>query len=114
MSMNCKTVTDIAELYYDKSLSPETCQAIKRHLAGCQKCRNYYKQCQKLRKQKTIPVLPILPDADISEIEDRLYLNLSEKLRKRRLWSIIGTSAAIGAGSVMLTIGLLLTHKKDS
>jgi len=114
MSMNCKTVTDIAELYFEGLLSPETKKAVHNHLAGCQNCRNYYQQYNKLRKQKPIPVLQILPDTDISETEKRLYANISQKLRRRRLWNIIGTSAAIGAGSVMLTIGLLLTHKKET
>lgn len=114
MSMNCKMITDIAELYFDHSLSPETSQALRKHLGGCPNCRNYYRQYEKSRKSHILPVLSILPDDDVSEIEKRLYLNISQKLRRRRFWNIIGTSAAIGAGSVMLTIGLFLSHKKDS
>ena len=49
MNMNCKMVTDIAELYYDNSLSPETKKAIRSHLRGCQNCRNYYRQYQAIR-----------------------------------------------------------------
>jgi len=110
MNMNCKMVTDIAELYYDNSLSPETKKAIRSHLRGCQNCRKYYHQYQTIRKQHSRPVLEILPEEEISETEKRLYTSLSQKLRRRRFWNIVGTSAAIGAGSVMLTIGLFLTH----
>jgi len=112
MSMNCKVVTDIAELYYEGLLSPETHKAVHRHLGGCRNCRNYYQQYASIRKQNSKPTFRILPEEEISETEKRLYTSLSEKLRKRRFWNIVGTSAAIGAGSVMLTIGLLLTHKK--
>lgn len=114
MSMNCKVVTDVAELYYEGLLSPETHKAVHQHLGGCRNCRNYYRQYANIRKQKSKPVLQILPDEEISETEKRLYTSLSEKLRKRRFWNIVGTSAAIGAGSVMLTIGLLLTYKKEN
>ncbi|MBR0485783.1 MAG: zf-HC2 domain-containing protein [Oscillospiraceae bacterium] len=114
MSMNCKVVTDIAELYYDGSLSPETHKAVHQHLGGCRNCRNYYRQYATIRKQKSKPAFSLLPDEEISETEKRLYTSLSEKLRKRRFWNIVGTSAAIGAGSVMLTIGLLLTYKKEN
>ncbi|MBR1529940.1 MAG: zf-HC2 domain-containing protein [Oscillospiraceae bacterium] len=112
MNMNCKMVTDIAELYYDNSLSPETKKAIRSHLRGCRNCREYYRQYQAIRKQHSKPVLKLLPEDEIYETEKRLYTSLSEKLRRRRFWNIVGTSAAIGAGSVMLTIGLLLTHNQ--
>jgi len=114
MSMNCKVVTDIAELYYEGLLSPETHKAVHQHLRGCQNCRNYYRQYAAIRKQKSKPEFRILPDEEISETEKRMYTSLSEKLRKRRFWNIVGTSAAIGAGSVMLTIGLLLTRKEKN
>ncbi len=113
MSMNCKIAADIAELYYEGLLSPETRKAVRRHLGGCQHCRDYYRQYEMLRKQHTSPVMQILPEDEISETEKRLYVNISEKLRRRRFWNIVGTSAAIGAGSVMLTIGLLLTYHKN-
>ncbi len=112
MNMNCKMVTDIAELYYDNSLSPETKKAIRSHLRGCQKCREYYRQYQAVRKQNTRPAVQILSEEETSEIEKKLWTGISEKMRRRRFWNIVGTSAAIGAGSVMLTIGLLLTYNQ--
>ncbi len=113
MSMNCKIVTDIAELYYEGLLSPETRKAVRRHLGGCQHCREYYRQYERLRKTSKHSALQPMPEDEISETEKRLYVNISEKLRRRRFWNIVGTSAAIGAGSVMLTIGLLLTYHKN-
>lgn len=114
MNMNCKMVTDIAELYYDNSLSPETKKAIRSHLRGCQNCQKYYHQYQAVRKQENKPVIQILPEDEISEIEKKLWTGISEKMRRHRFWNIVGISAAIGAGSVMLTIGLLLTHNQKS
>ena len=73
MSMNCKTVTDIAELYFEGLLSPETKKAVQQHLGGCQNCRNYYQQYHELQKKKPFPVLQILPETDITETEKRLY-----------------------------------------
>lgn len=112
MSMTCKIATDIAELYYEGLVSPETARAVRRHLGGCKNCRNYYHQYEAIRKNSVRPAIHILPDEEITETEKRLYINLSEKLRRRRFWNLVGTSAAIGAGSVMLTVGLLLTCKK--
>ncbi len=114
MNMNCKLVTDIAEMYYEKTLSPEARTAIRSHLRGCRNCQAYYRQYAAVRKQHTRQESPVLPESDLTEMEKRAYLHLSEKLRRRRFWNIVGTSAAIGAGSVMLTIGLLLTHKKEN
>ncbi len=113
MNMTCEIVRDFAELYYERLVQPETAKAIRIHLGGCRNCRNYYQECKALRKQKAKPSVKIFSDSDLHETEQRLYLNLSEKLRKRRFWEIVGTSAALGAGSVMLTIGLFLTHKEN-
>ena len=114
MNMSCKIAVDLAELYYEGLLSPETEKAIKTHLGGCPECRAYYQNLKAVRKRKiALPETQFSGD-DISETEQRLYLNLSKKMRKRRLWEIIGTSAAIGGGSVMLIIGLLLTRQRKN
>ena len=65
MSMNCKIAADIAELYYEGLLSPETRKAVRRHLGGCQHCRDYYRQYEMLRKQHTSPVMQILPEDEL-------------------------------------------------
>jgi len=110
MRMTCKIVTDFAELYLAGLVSEETARAIHTHLGGCPNCRKYYQAYQKMLKHNAKTTIRIEPD-DISEAEERSYLNLSQKLRRRRFWEIVGTSAAIGAGSVMLTVGLMLTHR---
>lgn len=116
MNMTCNFAKDLAELYHENLVSPETAEAIRSHLKTCTRCRNYYHEYQTIRAKSATPVVQILPDEeDISGTEERLCVNLSKRLRRRRFWGMVGTSAVIGAGSVMLTIGLFLTYKgKDN
>lgn len=110
MNMTCSFAMDLAELYHENLVSPETADAIRSHLKTCTHCRNYYREYQTVRNQKPTPAVKI-SDEDISGTEERLCMNLSKRLRRRRFWGMVGTSAVIGAGSVMLTIGLFLTYK---
>ena len=110
MRMTCNIVTDFAELYQAGLVSPETEKAIHSHLRGCQNCRKYYHDYQVMQKQHPKLDLHHLPK-DISETEERIRVGVMEKIRRRRFWEVVGTGAAIGAGSVMLTIGVLLTRK---
>lgn len=110
MNMTCKIAMDLAELYHAKLVSEESAQAIRAHLKGCENCRKYYKEYETLRRRK--PSLPtICPAEDIAGTEARLYASLSKKLRRRRLFGIVGTSAAIGAGTIMLAAGLIMLSK---
>ena len=114
MNITCNFVTDFVELYYENLVSPETALAIRSHLKTCTNCRNYYHEYQIIKNQKSTPIVKKLPDEDIFGTEERLCANLSKRLRRRRFWGIVGTSAVIGAGSVMLTIGLFLTYKRSN
>lgn len=112
MNITCNFVTDFVELYHENLVSPETALAIRSHLKTCTNCRNYYHEYQNIKNYKSSPAVNVLDlDDDISVTEERLCANLSKRLRRRRFWGIVGTSAVIGAGSVMLTIGLFLTFK---
>lgn len=122
MNITCNFARDLAELYHENLVSPETADAIRAHLKTCPQCRNYYREFQNLQKRRSqdspdisgIPGFrdfPDLPDSDLSETEQRLCESLSRRLRRRRFWGMVGTSAVVGAGSVMLAVGLLLTYK---
>lgn len=111
MNMTCKVAMDLSELYHAKLVSPESAQEIRAHLKNCDKCRKYYKEYKAVERHRT-PVWE-RPGEDMETTEARLYLSLSKKLRRRRLCQIIGTSAAIGAGSIMLVAGLILLSKSE-
>ncbi|MDE5767816.1 MAG: zf-HC2 domain-containing protein [Oscillospiraceae bacterium] len=122
MNMTCNFAKDLAELYHENLVSPETADAIRSHLKTCADCRKYYREFRALQNQKSMDKIQIfseknpecLPNpefSDLSETEKRLCETLSRRLRRRRFWGMVGTSAVIGAGSVMLTIGLFLTYK---
>lgn len=111
MNMTCKVAMDLSELYHAKLVSPESAQEIRAHLKNCDKCRKYYKDYEAIERQKT-PVRE-QPAEDMESTEARLYLSLSKKLRRRRMFQFIGTSAAIGAGSIMLVAGIIMLSKSE-
>lgn len=120
MNMTCNFARDLAELYHENLVSPETADAIRSHLKTCTQCRNYYREYQALSDKKPAPAVRIFPgggfsdpdiSGDLSATEEQLCASLSRRLRRRRFWGMVGTSAVVGAGSVMLAVGLLLTHK---
>lgn len=106
MNMTCKTVRNLADLYHEKIVSKESADAIRAHLKECSECRNYYRAYMDLKTTKAE-----LDIANLSGTQARMYEELSKKLRRRRYLRIVGTSAAIGAGSIMLAVGILLTCK---
>lgn len=107
--MNCKVVQDLAELYAERLVSAETAQAIREHLKTCPDCRQYYRSQKRpgVSVSKTL-LMTGCSHANIPSAEKE-YRALSNRLWKRHLWQIIGTSAALGAGSVMLAIGIVMT-----
>ncbi len=114
MTLNCEFTKDVAELYYEDMLSPETRQAVKAHLRTCPNCQRHYQQYENFR-HCPLPIRNFFPnEKEESDIEKRLYQKISRKLRRRRFWNIAGTSAAIGAGGVMFIIGIFLSNHKNS
>lgn len=110
MNMTCNAVRDLAELYLEGLLRPQTQRTVRSHLRGCKACRAYYKECRALHTGAASPAPGTMPESWL-ERQDMLYADLSKKLRRRRFWNIVCTSAAIGAGSVMLTAGLVIMHR---
>jgi predicted anti-sigma-YlaC factor YlaD len=45
--MNCKEAKALFSEFYDRELNQEICDAVKGHLAGCQECREEYKNFRK-------------------------------------------------------------------
>jgi predicted anti-sigma-YlaC factor YlaD len=109
MNMTCKIVRDLAELYQEHIVSRESAEAIRKHLRNCPDCRKYYRECDAAEAAKFI-VSP-MDMQNTKEMQARMYEQLSRKLRRRHMLRVIGVSSAIGAGSIMLAIGILLTCK---
>ena len=111
MNITCEVARDMAELYKaDLLVNKESIQQIRTHLKSCPSCRAYYKAYDRHtteRKQKN----PLPNSDDMDEIQERMYATLAKKMNQHRIMEIIGTSAAIGAGSIMLIIGLVMTSK---
>lgn len=108
MNMNCKIAMDLTELYKADVVCEETAQAIREHLKTCPDCRRYYREYD---MHENTPAHTLPCEEDMFGMETRLYQDLSRRLAHRRLWQIIGTSAALGAGTIMLAIGILMTAK---
>ncbi len=106
MNMTCENVKNLADLYHEKIVSRESLQAIRTHLVECAECRSYYKAYADLKKAGMEH-----GTQNLSATQAKMYEELSKKLRRRRCLRIVGTSAAIGAGSIMLAVGILLTCK---
>ncbi len=111
MNMTCEIVKDLVELYQEKIVSKESAEAIRTHLKGCPECRRYYHDYNVARNTEMAVCSPAAMGGSMSGTQARLYEQLSRKLRRRRFLQIAGTSAAIGAGSIMLAVGILLTCK---
>lgn len=113
MNMTCKVAMDLAELYKADLVSEESAEEIRAHLKTCPNCRRYYREYD-MRERRAVQEPPLFGE-DLSGMETRLYQNLSKRLAHRRVLEIVGTSAAIGAGTIMLAIGILMmTQKPDS
>ena len=112
MNMTCEVARDLAELYHEGLVSTESARAIRAHLKGCSRCRRYYKAYDTMNTLH----FPLYQDPDIEDAEARSYEALSKRLRKRRVFEIVTTGAAIGAGSIMLAAGIILlvrSHHDD-
>lgn len=109
MSMTCKVAMDLAELYKSDLVSKESAEEIRAHLKTCPSCRRYYREYD-IHENAHEPVFPSLSE-DFANMETRLYHDLSKRLHHRRMLEIVGTSAAIGAGTIMLAIGIIMMAK---
>ncbi len=112
MNMTCKVVMDLVELYHEGIVSQESAEEIRAHLRSCEKCRSYYRQFDRVRRQKLLSEPDPVYAADAGA-SSRCYVELSKRMRKHHYMRIIGASAAIGAGTIMLLIGILLTCKQN-
>ena len=106
---NCGVIRDLAELYKERLVSPETEKAVGTHLKTCSACRKYYQDYDAAMREA--PQKPAPMHESMAGTELRLWQNLSEKMRRRRTVQIIGTGAVIGAGSIMLAVGLIMMSK---
>ena len=111
MNITCEVARDMAELYKaDLLINKESIQQIRSHLKTCPSCREYYKAYDRHTAEQRSKNQPSFSD-DMDEVQKRTYAILAKKMNHHSIMEIIGTSAAIGAGSIMLIIGLVMTSK---
>lgn len=112
MEITCNMAIDLADLYISGATSDDSNRAVEAHLAGCPKCREFYKKCEKLfgnsfDESKVNNTPDCIPPSKISE--EKLTENvrlLSQRLRKKRRLTHFANAAFIGVGIAMLTAGL--------
>ncbi len=108
MNMTCEIIRDLAELYQENIVSRESAQTIREHLKTCPECRKYYQDYDAVEHASfAVPQ----PSQNAVSVQERMYEQLSRKLRRRHMLRVIGVSSAIGAGTIMLAVGILLTCK---
>lgn len=72
--MNCENLLGSLSEYIDGELSPELCQEIEKHLAGCENCRVVLNTTKRTIDLVHSPVeKPDLPD----DVRERLFKRLS-------------------------------------
>lgn len=72
--MNCDKLLGSLSEYIDGELSPELCQELEKHLAGCDNCRVVLDTTKRTIDLVHSPIeQPILPDA----VRERLFKRLS-------------------------------------
>jgi anti-sigma factor (TIGR02949 family) len=77
--VNCENLLGSLSEYIDGALSPELCQEIEKHLAGCDNCRVVLNTTRRTIDLVQLPVtLPAVPD----DVRERLFkrLNLDDYL----------------------------------
>lgn len=109
MNMTCEGVRNLVDIYQEKLISREGSQVILAHLKECPECSRYYKLYAERKAS-----LSELDDTSIFMAQTQTYRKLSQKLRRRHVLRIVGTSAAIGAGTIMLAVGILLTCRYNA
>lgn len=109
MNMTCEIVRDLTELYQENIVSRESAVEIRAHLKNCAECRKYYRNYDHL--MNTDVAVDIPSQQEMYAAQERSYDVLSRKLRRRHMLRVIGVSSAIGAGTIMLAVGILLTCK---
>ncbi len=110
MNMSCKVVMDLVELYKEEIVSKESAESIRAHLKGCPDCRRFYRDFEATRRKQLLRS-PALPQAEMARASGRCYTELSRRMRRHHYLRVAGASAAIGAGSIMLLIGIALTSR---
>ncbi len=109
MNMTCKIVRDLVELYQENIVSHESAEAIQAHLKTCEECRKYYREYDSVQQAQVAVDVP--SPVEMQSAQERMYGELSRRLRRRHMLRVIGVSSAIGAGTIMLAVGILLTCK---
>lgn len=99
MNLTCDIVKDLSELYKNNEVSDDSGAKIEEHLKDCKSCREYYKTDGASKKSKKCLQNDVASDCD--------YTTISKRLQRRRIISIIVTSAVVGVAATFAVINIV-------
>lgn len=97
MKNECAVVQDLASLYYDKALSPETVNSVEEHLSNCAVCKGFYDEFEKERLEEQP-----LYETQIEQKEKVIFA--SNKIKKYRLYQV-----CLFGGTIIFLLSLMFT-----
>ena len=96
---NCYIVRDLLPMYADHSASSETSEAVRRHLATCKGCAEYYRNMERITRSMKNP-----PSGNRYR-----YSSLARKIRRRSVMQIAASCAV--AAVVGYCVGKIMTSE---
>ncbi|MDD6877177.1 MAG: zf-HC2 domain-containing protein [Clostridiaceae bacterium] len=110
MNLPCDTVQDLLPLYCDGAASEVSAKAVKAHLEACPDCFRAYRRCQATLRQDRTPYPA--ENADEIDYRDR-YMQLSEKIAKKRLFVSLTVAAYVCASAGFLLAKYLWKPREE-
>ncbi len=97
MKNECAVVQDLALLYYDKALSPETVDSVEEHLANCAICRDFYEEFKEEQSNEQS-----FEDRQLEEKEK--VISAYDKIKKYRFFQV-----CLFGGTIIFLLSLMFT-----
>lgn len=96
---NCYIIRDLLPMYADHSASSETAEAVRRHLANCKGCAEYYRNMERITRSMKNP-----PSGNRYK-----YSSLAHRIRRRNAMHIAASCAV--AAVVGYYVGKMMTSE---
>ncbi len=117
--MTCDVIKDLIPMYADRTASAQTSTLVKKHIAVCPCCREYYKECRRLEKRERefegykekVHNTFKNNGSEIGGI-DQQFAFLSRKLKARRIRHAIIASLLLVGVAVYVTLDIVKTVRK--
>ncbi|MBQ5311911.1 MAG: zf-HC2 domain-containing protein [Oscillospiraceae bacterium] len=93
--MKCSMIRDLLPIYCDGLASPDSCEEIEKHLAGCEECREVYDD---MKKELDIHI----PERDIKPLKA-----VKKRNRLNLILSVISTAAVLSGLFLFVFWGII-------